>query len=146
MILFRFASPRRAVIIFEQIRFSIHRFDARSVRAGEARFEIMTALVILVYGILTAAGGVFAYMKVGSRPSLIAGGVSGLLLVVAAIAMMRGAYQPGWWVALVITLLLLGRFVYASIGNFKFMPGGLMIALSVVALAALLFGRTSPAP
>ena len=103
-----------------------------------------TAWIILIYGILTAAGGVFAYLSVKSVPSIVAGGASGLLLVFAGYLMLRGSYSAGWWIALVVTLALLARFAATSFSNFKFMPGGLMILLSLIALVALLLGRTAP--
>jgi uncharacterized membrane protein (UPF0136 family) len=103
-----------------------------------------TAWIILIYGVLTAAGGVFAYLKVNSLPSIVAGGASGLLLVLAGYLMMRGSYTAGWWIALVVTLALLARFGAAAFSNFKFMPGGLMILLSLVALIALIAGRNAP--
>ena len=84
-----------------------------------------TAWVILIYGALVAAGGVMGYVKAHSTTSLVAGGIAGLLLIGAGVAMMRGAYQAGWWLALVIALLLLARFAAASLNNFKLMPGGL---------------------
>lgn len=104
----------------------------------------MVAWVILIYGLLVAVGGVMGYARAQSVPSLVAGGVAGLLLVGAAVAMMRGAYQLGWWAALIIALLLLARFGSAAFSSFKMMPGGLMIILSVIAIIALLFGRTAP--
>ena len=109
------------------------------------RVAMMTAWVILLYGVLVAAGGALGYARAQSLPSLLAGGVAGLLLVGAGVLMLRGSYAAGWWAALVIALLLLARFAVASFDNFKWMPGGLMIVLSVVALAALLAGRTPPA-
>ncbi len=100
-----------------------------------------TAWVILIYGLLVAVGGVLAYTRVGSLISLIAGGGAGLILIGASVAMMRGSYQIGWWVSLIVSLLLLARFASASLNNFKMMPGGLIIILSVIAIVALLVGR-----
>lgn len=102
-----------------------------------------TAWIILIYGILVAAGGAYGYVKAQSMASLIAGVVSGVLLSGASVAMMRGAYSIGWWLALVVAVALLLRFASTAFGaNFKFMPGGLMIALSIVAIIALLLERT----
>ena len=103
-----------------------------------------TSLIILIYGILTLAGGVFAYISVKSVPSIVAGGASGLMLIFAGYLMMRGSYSAGWWIALIVTLALLARFGATAFSNFKFMPGGLMIILSIIALVALLLGRTAP--
>ena len=104
----------------------------------------MTAWVVLLYGVLVAAGGVLGYVRAQSTASLVAGGVAGLVLVGAGVAMMRGAYGAGWWVALIVAVLLLARFGAASLNGFKMMPGGLMIILSVIAIIALLAGRVSP--
>ena len=101
----------------------------------------MIGWIILVYGVLVAAGGIMGYARAKSAPSLVAGGVSGLILIGAAVAMMRGAYQTGWWLALIVALLLLANFGYRSLSGFKMMPGGLMIILSLMAIIALLANR-----
>jgi len=103
----------------------------------------MVGVVILVYGLLIAAGGVMGYVSAKSVPSLAAGLASGLLLLMAAGLMMRSNFNAGWWIALFVTLALLARFVYASVGGFKMMPGGMVILLSIIALAVLLLGRTA---
>ena len=62
-----------------------------------------------VYGLIALAGGVMGYVNKGSKPSLIAGGVSGLALVVCGFGIWLGHI----WavvVALIIALLLAGRF------------------------------------
>jgi len=102
----------------------------------------MTAWLVLIYGVLVAAGGVMGYVKANSTASLIAGGISGILLVGSAVAMMKGSYSVGWWISLIVALLLLGRFGYAALsGGFKMMPGGLVIILSLIVIAGLLTQR-----
>jgi uncharacterized membrane protein (UPF0136 family) len=103
--------------------------------------ELMASWIVLIYGILVAAGGVMGYVNAKSAASLVAGGISGILLAGAAIAMMRGSYQAGWWVALIVTILLLGRFGSAALKGFKMMPGGMVIILSVIVLIVLLLQR-----
>ncbi|MEP7340605.1 MAG: TMEM14 family protein [Acidobacteriota bacterium] len=104
----------------------------------------MTAWIVLVYGILVAVGGVMGYVKKSSMPSLIAGVGAGLVLAGAAAAMMKGSYQTGWWIALVVAILLLGRFGSAALSKFSMMPGGMVIILSLIVIAALIAQR-SPA-
>jgi uncharacterized membrane protein (UPF0136 family) len=102
----------------------------------------MIAWLVLIYGILVAAGGVAGYAKSKSTPSLIAGGISGIALVCAAVAMMKDAYSAGWWISLIVALLLLGFFVSRTLSSgFKMMPGGLVIILSIIVIAALLTHR-----
>jgi uncharacterized membrane protein (UPF0136 family) len=101
----------------------------------------MIPWLVLIYGILVAIGGVMGYRK-GSLPSLIAGGVSGIALVGAAVAMLKGSYSAGWWVSLIVALLLLGRFGIAVLRDgFKMMPHGMVIILSIIVIAALLTRR-----
>ena len=103
----------------------------------------MIVWLVLIYAILVAAGGAMGYAKAGSMASLIAGVVSGLGLAGSAALMMRGSYQTGWWLSLIITLALLARFGHAAWDKgFKLMPGGLVIIVSVIVLAALLIQRT----
>ncbi len=102
----------------------------------------MAAWLVLVFGVFVAAGGAMGYVKAGSMASLLAGGLAGLALVGSAVAMMRGAYPAGWWVALIVTLLLLGRFGSAAFSQgFKLMPGGMIIILSVIVIIVLLTQR-----
>ncbi|MCI0661230.1 MAG: TMEM14 family protein [Acidobacteria bacterium] len=100
----------------------------------------MASWVVLIFGFLVAVGGVIGYVKVGSAASLIAGLIAGILLVGSAVAMMRGA-QLGWWIALVVTILLLVRFGMAAMKEFKMMPGGLVIIMGLIVLAVLITQR-----
>lgn len=104
--------------------------------------SVMVAWVVLLYGILVAVGGLMGYTRAGSLASLISGGLAGLVLVGAAITMLRGSYSTGWWVALIVALLLLARFgINALSKGWKLMPGGLVVIASLVVLAALLARR-----
>ncbi|MGE0104388.1 MAG: TMEM14 family protein [Blastocatellales bacterium] len=101
----------------------------------------MVSWLVLIYGVLVAAGGVMGYIKANSTASLAAGLGAGLLLVGSSVAMMKNSYQAGWWIALVVSILLLGRFGSAAMKEFKMMPGGMVIIMSLVVLAALILNR-----
>ncbi len=103
----------------------------------------MIGWLVLIYAIMVAAGGAMGYAKAGSMASLVAGAVAGLALAGGSALMMRGQYQNGWWLSLIVTLLLLARFgSVAWTKGFKLMPGGMVIIVSLIVLAALLIQRT----
>ncbi len=102
----------------------------------------MISWLVLIYGILVAVGGVMGYAKANSSASLIAGLGAGILLAGSSVAMMKGSYQTGWWIALVVAILLLGRFGMAAMKEFKMMPGGMVIIMSLIVLAALIMNRS----
>ena len=68
------------------------------------------------YGALALAGGVMGYVKAKSRASLIAGGISGALLLGAAVL---GLSQPvaGLVLASVVSLALCARFARGVVGK-----------------------------
>lgn len=105
---------------------------------------IVPAAVFGIFGLASIAGGVLGYRKVGSRASLIAGGASGVLLLVASGLLSVGAASSGLILGGVVSALLAGRFVPAFTKNKTWMPHGMMAALStigvVTAVAARLIG------
>jgi uncharacterized membrane protein (UPF0136 family) len=68
------------------------------------------------YGLLSLAGGVIGYVKAGSRASLIAGGISGLVLIGGALLALR---QPvlGLGLACVVSLALVARFARSVVSK-----------------------------
>jgi uncharacterized membrane protein (UPF0136 family) len=88
----------------------------------------------LLFGLLTIAGGAVGYVKAKSKASLIAGGISGLLLLLAAYLMTSGHFWAGQILAFVISVLLAGRFIPAFLKTRKPMPAGLMCVLSVIGI------------
>jgi uncharacterized membrane protein (UPF0136 family) len=90
---------------------------------------------LFVFGMLTIAGGVLGFVKAKSRPSLIAGTLSGLSLMVAGYLVgTRGTL--GLALGLIVSLSLAGRFIGAYKKTGKLMPAGLM---SVLAVAGVVF-------
>ncbi len=93
-------------------------------------------IVLLVYALLMVVGGVMGYVKGGSRPSLIAGAVSGLLLFVA-LFISRSSPVAGLWIGAVVSLLLCITFAMRLAKTGTFMPSGMLLMVSVVALVLL---------
>jgi uncharacterized membrane protein (UPF0136 family) len=92
-----------------------------------------TAIYFLVFGALTIIGGVIGYVKAGSLPSIIAGSITGILLLVAGWILPNNR-TLGLVIALIVSLLLAGQFVLKFIRTAKMMPAGLMSILSVIGI------------
>ena len=105
----------------------------------------LATLTCFAYGILVLFGGVVGYRKAGSRPSLVAGTVSGAAMLVSAILLMR-ASPAGLSLALAATLLLLLFFGMRWLRGRKFMPAGLMTLASALALALLIWSGWATPP
>ena len=94
-------------------------------------------IVLLIYAILMLAGGVLGYLKAGSRPSLIAGGTSGILLLVAYAVTFRDM-GLGLWIGAVIAGLLCVVTGMRWVKSKKMMPSGMLAIISLLSLALLL--------
>jgi uncharacterized membrane protein (UPF0136 family) len=90
-------------------------------------------IYFIIFGLLTIIGGVMGYVRAGSMASIIAGSVSGILLLVAAFLMGNNAVA-GLALAAIVSILLAGRFVPAFLKNGDFMPAGMMSILSVIGI------------
>jgi uncharacterized membrane protein (UPF0136 family) len=88
-------------------------------------------IYFLVFGVLTLAGGIMGYVKANSMPSLIAGGISGILLIVGALMMSSNA-RPVLMGLGLVSLVLAIKFVPDLVKKMTFMPAGMMAVLSVV--------------
>ncbi|MEO0456930.1 MAG: TMEM14 family protein [Cyanobacteria bacterium P01_A01_bin.114] len=91
----------------------------------------------LIYGVLAIVGGIIGYRQAGSKVSLISGIVSGLLLLLGVALMPSSA---GFWLAKLVSLVLVIGFVTRLVKTKKFMPAGLMVIVGVATLIALFFG------
>jgi uncharacterized membrane protein (UPF0136 family) len=92
-----------------------------------------TRLYFLIFGALTIVGGIIGYVKAGSLPSIIAGAITGVLLLIAG-ALLPEHRAAGLATAFVVSLLLAAQFVPKFIRTGKVMPAGLMSILSVIGL------------
>ena len=102
---------------------------------------VAARIYFIVFGLLTIVGGLVGYLKAGSTISLIAGGICGALLLVAA-CFLPGNIAVGLGLALLISIALAGQFIPKFITTGKAMPAGMMSLLSalgvIVAIAAWL--------
>jgi uncharacterized membrane protein (UPF0136 family) len=97
----------------------------------------LAKIYFIIFGILTTAGGIVGYAKAGSVISIIAGSISGVLLLVAAF-LLPEHQVAGLIIALVVSLLLAGQFVPKFFSTHKVMPAGLMSVLSVIGIVVAL--------
>jgi len=90
--------------------------------------------VLWIYIILLLAGGLIGFLKAGSKVSLVTSAVAAAALVMSAIpgllgpALARGLADAIMAVLLVVFAIRLGK-------TRKFMPSGLMLIITVLALA-----------
>jgi uncharacterized membrane protein (UPF0136 family) len=84
----------------------------------------LTRLFYYIFGLITLVGGVQAYLSLGSKPSLIAGGISGVLLLVAGWMLQSGKVVPGLILGLIVTLGLAGRFLPKFLKEGGWWPAG----------------------
>jgi uncharacterized membrane protein (UPF0136 family) len=95
----------------------------------------VTKVYFILFGVLTIAGGIVGYVKAGSVASIVAGSVTGVLLLVAAFLLPehRGV---GLATALVVSLLLAAQFVPKFLQTGRVMPAGMMSILSAIGVIA----------
>ena len=96
----------------------------------------ITVIVVGLFGLFSLAGGLIGYFKAGSMASLLAGGISGIILMLSAFGIFK-ENQLSAYVAGGVTLLLGGRFLMTLIQKFKVMPDLIMVVFSVVTLIVI---------
>lgn len=98
------------------------------------------SLILWVYGAITALVGVSAFISKKSLISLIAGVVAGAILIGAG-ALLRSGKEWAFWLGVVVTIALLGRFAPGFFRTQDIWPGGAMTILSIAALIGLFIAR-----
>jgi uncharacterized membrane protein (UPF0136 family) len=101
--------------------------------SGEANKMGAAKIYFIVFGILTIAGGVVGYVKAGSVASIVAGGITGVLLLVAAF-LLPECQIVGLATACIVSLLLAAQFVPKFLRTGRVMPAGMMSILSVIGI------------
>jgi uncharacterized membrane protein (UPF0136 family) len=92
-------------------------------------------IYFIAFGVLTIAGGIVGYAKAGSVASIVAGSITGILLLVAAFLLPQHR-AIGLATSFIISLLLAAQFVPKFIRTGRVMPAGMMAILSVIGLVA----------
>jgi len=90
-------------------------------------------IYFIIFGLLTIIGGVMGYLKAGSMASIIAGSLSGILLLVAAFLLPNNVVA-GLALAGLVSIALAGRFLPGFLKSGDFMPAGMMSILSVIGI------------
>ncbi|MBE9047064.1 hypothetical protein IQ255_22135 [Pleurocapsales cyanobacterium LEGE 10410] len=96
----------------------------------------LAVLATIAYGLLSGVGGIWGYLKSKSKPSLIAGCLSSVLLLVAAAMQLQGL-DFGLLLSKIVILLLVVVFAVRLIKTSRFMPSGVMLIAGIIALSCL---------
>jgi uncharacterized membrane protein (UPF0136 family) len=91
-------------------------------------------IYFLVFGVLTIAGGVIGYVKARSVVSIVAGAVTGMLLLVAG-WMLPMHREIALTLALLTSAVLAGQFIPRVFRTRRLVPAGVMSLLSVIGIA-----------
>lgn len=78
------------------------------------------------------------YVKAASKPSLIAGSITGGLLLLSAFLIARDI-SAGAILAMIVSLLLISQFAPSLLKKFKVMPNLLVTVLGFITVGTLLF-------
>jgi len=112
----------------------------------------MVALVLAaLYGLTSLVGGIIGFVKAGSVPSIVAGGISGLLLLGCAAAM--SSYPKASLItSLVVAVALIGNFEPRVFGlsdkpagavHYVMTAGGVVVVIAT-AIALVVLLNSSP--
>lgn len=98
------------------------------------------------YGLVALIGGFIGYVKAGSPASLIAGGISGVILIASALAA-RKKPMPGLLVALLVSLALVFRFAKVALDRQELgAVAAVMIGGGLAVVVACVLALLSRAP
>jgi uncharacterized membrane protein (UPF0136 family) len=92
---------------------------------------MLAQIYYYLFGLVAIAGGAMGYARAKSKASLIAGSVSGALLIIAG---MLSPGVPGFVLALIVSILLLLHFGRSYAAKRKPMPAIPMIVLSGICI------------
>ncbi len=87
-----------------------------------------SVMILWIYIVLLLAGGIVGFVKGKSKASLIASSAFGVLIALCATNIIPTAYATGLMGALILV------FGMRLVKTKKFMPSGLMILITIIAL------------
>lgn len=88
---------------------------------------------LIFFGVVSALGGLMGFLKAKSKASLIAGAISGALLVTAGVLCRQG-HEAGPILGIVVAVALVGRFGAVFARTHQMMPAGIMTILGAIAV------------
>ena len=97
-------------------------------------------VVLILYGLLNIVMGSLGFIEKGSVPSIISGGAAGLI-VLGSVYGTKFNPRAARITALVITILLMGRFASKTFSQGKIYPDGIEFAASFVTFLCLFGGH-----
>jgi len=105
---------------------------------GMLTIVIVIRVYYVLFALLSIVGGLMGYLKAKSTVSLLAGSVSGVLLIAASF-MLSGRHPiRAYSLGLLVSVLLAGKFVPDFIHKKAIVPGGLMAVLSLAGIVLTL--------
>ncbi len=99
-------------------------------------------IILSIYGGLILLGGIMGYVKAGSKMSLIAGILSGFLILLG-VFISRLNLSSGLWIVASTSLVLIVVFSLRFIKTQNFMPSGMLCIVSAAALIICLLNLFS---
>ena len=103
-----------------------------------------TKIFFIIFGVVAMIGGLVGFVKAQSTASLVAGGISGVLLILGAVLLTTSSWHIGAALDLIVSLGLLGRFGPA-LARRKFNPAGYLVPLALIGVVLTLMIFLSPA-
>lgn len=93
-----------------------------------------TRFFYYLFGLITLVGGIQGFVSKNSLPSLIAGAISGLLLLVGGYLLQSGKITAGLVIGLIVCLGLAGRFLPNFFKTGHWWPAGVEGWLGLIGL------------
>lgn len=97
-------------------------------------------VIVLLYGLIVLAGGLFGYLTANSLPSLIAGSIFGALLFGSGLGLFRTSIVA-YFTALLSSFILTLFFAFRFYKTGAMTPSGMMAGLSFIIFLLLLSTR-----